>query len=265
VLNREHGKTIVIVHPTIPKARRVRAGATLHLEKGQLLEQGGLEGRRTRHDPERLSSSPNPVPQGARATILTLLSVIMAFPAVRPAAVGETTIFQRRRGFRRRPRVLMVQGAGLSFTSPLPISMAGPRPRGDSPGVARRRLPASGSAAVWQQNTPPDHVFASIRSVIIADVYSRVGDGPTPSGQAFANTRTGMIVGKQLAEQFGWKIRPEDPDRPRTSGRRKKRQQGLDLRPGRHSSTARMRTGRKRQPTWRSFKWIISRKPTSSA
>jgi putative ABC transport system permease protein len=34
---------------------------------------------------------------------------------------------------------------------------------------------------------------------------------PDAQWQAFANTRTGMIVGKQLAEQFGWKIGQKIP------------------------------------------------------
>jgi len=34
---------------------------------------------------------------------------------------------------------------------------------------------------------------------------------PDAQWQAFANTRTGMIVGKQLADQFGWKIGQKIP------------------------------------------------------
>jgi len=51
-------------------------------------------------------------------------------------------------------------------------------------------------------------MFAWIRSAITT--LSGVGDARRPVA-GIANTRTGMIVGKQLADQFGWKIGQKIP------------------------------------------------------
>ena len=135
-------------------------------------------------------------------TILTLLSVIMAF-LLFGLLQSVNTIFSAGADFVGATR-LMVQ-ARVSFTSPLPLSMV---PKLEAiPGVARVAY-QQWFGGVWQQNTPL--IMFCLDPQRYRDVYPEwvMSDA---QWQAFASTRTGMIVGKQLAEQFGWKIGQKIP------------------------------------------------------
>jgi putative ABC transport system permease protein len=130
-------------------------------------------------------------------TILTLLSVIMAF-LLFGLLQSVNTVFNAGADFVGATR-LFVQ-ARVSFTQPLPISML---PKLEAiPGVARVAY-QSWFGGVWQENTPL--IMFSLDPQRYRDVYPE-WVMPDAQWQAFINTRTGMIVGKQLADQYGWKV-----------------------------------------------------------
>ena len=135
-------------------------------------------------------------------TILTLLSVIMAF-LLFGLLQSVNHIFNAGADFVGATR-LMTQ-ARVSFTSPLPVAMI---PKLEAvPGVARVAY-SQWFGGVWQENTP---IFAfSVDPLRYRDVYPEYVM-PEDEWQAFANTRTGMIAGKQLADKYGWKIGQKIP------------------------------------------------------
>ena len=135
-------------------------------------------------------------------TILTLLSVIMAF-LLFGLLQSVNSIFNRGADFVGATR-LFVQ-ARVSFTQALPISML---PKLEAiPGVAAvaHQMWFGG---VWQENTPL--IMLSLDPRTYHDVYPE-WVMPDSQWQAFINTRTGMIAGKLLADQYGWKIGQKIP------------------------------------------------------
>jgi putative ABC transport system permease protein len=135
-------------------------------------------------------------------TILTLLSVIMAF-LLFGLLQSVNTVFNAGADFVGATR-LMVQ-ARVSFTQPLPVSMV---PKLEAiPGVARVAY-QQWFGGVWQENTPL--IMFSLDPQRYRDVYPEYLM-PDAQWQAFAHTRTGMIVGRQLADQYGWKIGQKIP------------------------------------------------------
>jgi putative ABC transport system permease protein len=135
-------------------------------------------------------------------TVLTLLSVIMAF-LLFGLLQSVNTIFNAGADFVGATR-LIVQ-ARVSFTSPLPLSMV-PKLEGVA-GITRVAY-QTWFGGVWQTNTPL--IMFAVDPQRYRDVYP---EWVMPDGQwqAFARTRTGMIVGKQLAAQFGWKVGQKIP------------------------------------------------------
>ncbi|HXY76209.1 MAG TPA: ABC transporter permease [Steroidobacteraceae bacterium] len=135
-------------------------------------------------------------------TILTLLSVIMAF-LLFGLLQSVNSLFSAGADFVGATR-LMTQ-ARVSFTTPLPISML-PKLAG-IPGVARVAYQAW-FGGVWQENTPL--IMFSTDPQSYRDVYPEwvMSDA---QWQDFIHTRTGMIAGKQLAEQYGWKVGQKIP------------------------------------------------------
>src|SRR5579863_3373960 len=130
-------------------------------------------------------------------TILTLLSVIMAF-LLFGLLQSINSIFNAGADFVGATR--LITQARVSFTQPLPISMV---PRLESvPGVARVAY-SQWFGGVWQENTPL-FVFA-VDPQRYHDVYPE-WVMPEEQWQAFAKTRTGMVAGKVLADQYGWKV-----------------------------------------------------------
>jgi len=130
-------------------------------------------------------------------TILTLLSVIMAF-LLFGLLQSVNTVFNSGADFIGATR-LIVQ-ARVSFTTALPVSMV---PKLEAiPGVARVAY-QQWFGGVWQTNTP---IFMfSVDPVRYRDAYPE-WKMPDAQWQAFERTRTGMIAGRQLAEKFGWKL-----------------------------------------------------------
>jgi putative ABC transport system permease protein len=135
-------------------------------------------------------------------TVLTLLSVIMAF-LLFGLLQSVNSIFNAGANFVGATR-LMTQ-ARVSFTQPLPISMV---PKLEAiPGVARVAY-SQWFGGVWQENTPL-FVFA-VDPQRQHDVYPEY-TMPDEQWQAFAKTRTGMIAGRMLVDQYGWKIGQKVP------------------------------------------------------
>ena len=130
-------------------------------------------------------------------TVLTLLSVIMAF-LLFGLLQSINSMFNAGEDFVGATR--LITQARVSFTSALPISMV---PKLEAvPGVARVQW-WQWFGGVWQENTPLI-VFAADPQRQ-RDVYPEYVM-PDEQWQAFAKTRTGMIAGRQMAEQYGWKI-----------------------------------------------------------
>ena len=130
-------------------------------------------------------------------TILTILSVIMAF-LLFGLLQSLNSIFSAGADFIGATR--LVTQARVSFTQPLPLSMV---PKLESvPGVARVAY-SQWFGGVWQENTQM-FVFA-LDPQRYHDVYPE-WVLPEDQWKAFAQTRTAMIAGKNLADKYGWKI-----------------------------------------------------------
>ena len=135
-------------------------------------------------------------------TILTLLSVIMAF-LLFGLLQSVNTIFSSGADFVGATR-LFVQ-ARVSFTTALPVSMV---PKLEAiPGVTRVAY-QQWFGGVWQTNTPL--IMFALDPQRYHDVYPE-WKMPEAQWQAFEQTRTGLIVGRQLANQYGWKIGQKIP------------------------------------------------------
>jgi putative ABC transport system permease protein len=130
-------------------------------------------------------------------TILTVLSIIMAF-LLFGLLQSLSHIFNAGADFLGATR-LMTQ-ARVSFTQPLPLSML---PKLEAvPGVARVAH-SQWFGGIWQTST---QVFTfAVDPQRYHDVYPE-WVMPEDQWKAFAGTRTAMIAGKQLADQYGWKI-----------------------------------------------------------
>jgi len=135
-------------------------------------------------------------------TILTLLSVVMAF-LLFGLLQSVNHLFGAGADFVGAAR-LFTQ-ARVSFTSPLPLSM---EPKIEAvPGVGRVTH-WQWFGGVYQENTPM-FVFA-VDPVRYHDVYPE-WVMTEEQWQAFAKTRTAMVAGKMLAEQYGWKVGQKIP------------------------------------------------------
>jgi putative ABC transport system permease protein len=135
-------------------------------------------------------------------TILTVLSIVAAFWLF-GLLQSVNHIFSAGPDFLGATR-LMTQ-ARVSFTSPLPLSML---PKLEAvPGVTRVAH-SQWFGGVWQTNTPL--IMFAIDPQRHHDVYPE-WVMPEAQWKAFANTRTGMIAGKRLADQYGWKVGQKIP------------------------------------------------------
>jgi putative ABC transport system permease protein len=135
-------------------------------------------------------------------TILTLLSVIMAF-LLFGLLQSVNTVFSSGADFVGATR-LFVQ-ARVSFTTALPVSMV---PKLEAiPGVTRVAY-QQWFGGVWQTNTPL--IMFALDPQRYHDVYPE-WKMPEAQWQAFERTRTGLIVGRQLANQYGWKVGQKIP------------------------------------------------------
>jgi putative ABC transport system permease protein len=130
-------------------------------------------------------------------TILTLLSVIMAF-LLFGLLQSINSIFSAGADFVGATR--LITQARVSFTTALPISML---PKLEAVAGVARVAYWQWFGGVWQENTQLI-VFATDPERQ-RDVYPEYLM-PDEQWRAFSATRTGMIVGKQMADQFGWKV-----------------------------------------------------------
>jgi putative ABC transport system permease protein len=135
-------------------------------------------------------------------TVLTILSVIMAF-LLFGLLQSLSHIFNAGADFVGATR-LFTQ-ARVSFTQPLPLSMV---PKLEAvPGVARVAY-SQWFGGVWQTNT---QVFTfALDPQRYHDVYPE-WVMPEEQWKAFIGTRTAMIAGKLLADQYGWKVGQKIP------------------------------------------------------
>jgi putative ABC transport system permease protein len=98
-----------------------------------------------------------------------------------------------------------VTQARVSFTQSLPMRLL---PQIESvPGVDKVMW-QQWFGAVWQENT--QLIFFATDSARLHEVYPEYVM-PDSQWKAFADTRTAMIVGRQLANQYGWKIGDKVP------------------------------------------------------
>jgi len=135
-------------------------------------------------------------------TILTVSSVIMAF-LLFGLLQALNHVFSAGADFVGATR--LVTQARVSFTQALPVSM---QPKLEAiPGVARVTN-SEWFGGVWQTNTPL-FVFA-VEPSTYHDVYPE-WVMPEDQWKEFANTRTAMIAGKMVADQYGWKVGQKIP------------------------------------------------------
>ncbi len=135
-------------------------------------------------------------------TILTLLSVVTAF-LLFGLLQAVNVLFSAGADFVGATR--LVTQARVSFTSSLPMRLL---PQIESvPGV-EKVMWQQWFGAVWQENTQLIFFAADpgrLRSVYPEYVMS------DQQWKAFEETRTGMIVGRNLANQYGWRIGEKVP------------------------------------------------------
>ena len=135
-------------------------------------------------------------------TTLTLLSVVTAFPLF-GLLQAVNVLFSAGADFVGATR--LVTQARVSFTQPLPLRLL-PQIEG-VPGVDKVMW-QQWFGAVWQENT--QLIFFAADPFRLRDVYPEYVM-PAEQWQAFNDTRTGMIVGRALADQYGWKIGDKVP------------------------------------------------------
>ncbi len=135
-------------------------------------------------------------------TVLTLLSVVTAF-LLFGLLQAVNVLFSAGADFVGATR--LVTQARVSFTQPLPMRLL---PEIESvPGV-EQVMWQQWFGAVWQENT--QLIFFATDPTRLRAVYPEYVM-PDPQWLAFEQTRTGMIVGRNLADKYGWKIGDKVP------------------------------------------------------
>jgi putative ABC transport system permease protein len=135
-------------------------------------------------------------------TVLTLLSVVTAF-LLFGLLQAVNVLFSAGADFVGATR--LVTQARVSFTQSLPMRLL---PEIEAvPGV-EKVMWQQWFGAVWQENT--QLIFFAADPGRLHSVYPEYVM-PDLQWQAFAETRTGMIVGRNLANQYGWRIGDKVP------------------------------------------------------
>ena len=135
-------------------------------------------------------------------TVLTLLSIVMAF-LLFGLLQAVNVLFAAGADFVGATR--LVTQARVSFTQSLPMRLL---PQIESvPGV-EDVMWSQWFGGVWQENT--QLIIQAADPARLHAVYPEFVM-PDAEWQAFANTRTGMIAGRNLANQYGWKIGQKVP------------------------------------------------------
>ncbi|HQW64369.1 MAG TPA: FtsX-like permease family protein, partial [Pseudomonadota bacterium] len=135
-------------------------------------------------------------------TTLTLLSVMTAF-LLFGLLQAVNVLFSAGADFVGATR--LVTQARVSFTQPLPLRLL---PQIEAAPGVDKVMWQQWFGAVWQENT--QLIFFAADPFRLRDVYPEYVM-PPEQWQAFNDTRTGMIVGRALADQYGWKIGDKVP------------------------------------------------------
>jgi len=135
-------------------------------------------------------------------TVLTMLSIVTAF-LLFGLLQAVNVLFSAGADFVGATR--LVTQARVSFTQSLPMRLL---PEIESiPGV-ESVMWQQWFGAVWQENT--QLIFFAADPARLRAVYPEFVM-PPEQWKAFEETRTGMIVGRALADQYGWKIGEKVP------------------------------------------------------
>ena len=135
-------------------------------------------------------------------TVLTLLSIVTAF-LLFGLLQSVNVLFSAGADFVGATR--LVTQARVSFTQSLPMRLL---PQIESvPGV-ERVMWSQWFGGVWQENT--QLIIQAADPARLRDVYPEFVM-PDAEWNAFEGTRTGMIAGRNLANQYGWKIGQKIP------------------------------------------------------
>ncbi|HKX59493.1 MAG TPA: FtsX-like permease family protein [Steroidobacteraceae bacterium] len=135
-------------------------------------------------------------------TVLTLLSIVMAF-LLFGLLQAVNVLFAAGADFVGATR--LVTQARVSFTQSLPMRLL---PQIESvPGV-EDVMWSQWFGGVWQENT--QLIIQAADPARLHAVYPEFVM-PDAEWQAFENTRTGMIAGRNLANQYGWKVGQKVP------------------------------------------------------
>jgi putative ABC transport system permease protein len=135
-------------------------------------------------------------------TVLTLLSIVTAF-LLFGLLQAVNVLFSAGADFVGATR--LVTQARVSFTQSLPMRHL---PQIESvPGV-ERVMWSQWFGGVWQENT--QLIIQAVDPARLRDVYPEFVMSDA-EWKAFENTRTGMIAGRNLANQYGWRIGQKVP------------------------------------------------------
>ncbi len=135
-------------------------------------------------------------------TVLTLLSIVTAF-LLFGLLQAVNVLFSAGADFVGATR--LVTQARVSFTTSLPLRLL---PQIESvPGVADVMW-SQWFGGVWQENT--QLVIQAVDPARLHEVYPELIMSDA-EWKAFAETRTGMIAGRVLANQYGWKVGQKVP------------------------------------------------------
>ena len=135
-------------------------------------------------------------------TVLTLLSIVTAF-LLFGLLQAVNVLFSAGADFVGATR--LVTQARVSFTQSLPMRLL---PQIESvPGV-ERVMWSQWFGGVWQENT--QLIVQAVDPARLRDVYPEFVMSDA-EWKAFENTRTGMIAGRNLANQYGWKVGEKVP------------------------------------------------------
>ncbi len=135
-------------------------------------------------------------------TVLTLLSIVTAF-LLFGLLQAVNVLFSAGADFVGATR--LVTQARVSFTQSLPMRLL---PQIESvPGV-ERVMWSQWFGGVWQENT--QLIVQAVDPARLRDVYPEFVMSDA-EWKAFENTRTGMIAGRNLADQYGWKVGQKVP------------------------------------------------------
>ncbi len=135
-------------------------------------------------------------------TLLTLLSIVTAF-LLFGLLQAVNVLFSAGADFVGATR--LVTQARVSFTQSLPMRLLSEIEA--VPGV-ERVMWSQWFGGVWQENT--QLIIQAVDPARLRDVYPELVM-PEAEWKMFENTRTGMIAGRNLANQYGWKIGQKVP------------------------------------------------------